>query len=58
MLSYFLNIFTVFPTHVGMILLLNIYFWTNLSIPHACGDDPAPDCHHDVLILYSPHMWG
>ena len=58
MLSYFLNIFTVFPTHVGMILVYICKMQGGCSIPHACEDDPPVKYLLLDELEYSPRMWG
>lgn len=58
MLSYFLNIFTVLTTHVGMILQGQYCPIVERGTPHACGDDPLKAFPFFRIAKYSPRMWG
>ena len=52
-----LNIFSVFPTHVGMFPPLSGRKADHRCLPHACGD--VPDCGSVMWFNQSsPRMWG
>ena len=53
-----LNIFSVFPTHVGMFLNSYLFCAKKKSLPHACG--AVPNLHNIKEKSYasSPRMWG
>ena len=54
-----LNIFSVFPTHVGMFLKSASSLQCSRSLPHACGDVPVPaDAKFGSSLASSPRMWG
>ena len=53
-----LNIFSVFPTHVGMFPNLRLHVQRAESLPHACGDVPEKTITEITLRLSSPRMWG
>ena len=53
-----LNIFSVFPTHVGMFPENDGFAIESSSLPHACGDVPFRHCVLFRLSLSSPRMWG
>ena len=48
----------VFPTYVGMILFSIASFTPDLGFPHVCGDDPATLQEVEILLEFSPRMWG
>ena len=52
------DLFSVFPTYVGVILGSIPFETINQSIPHVCGGDPAGQGDGYKDGLYSPRMWG
>ena len=53
-----LNIFSVFPTHVGMFPTSSTLNRTISSLPHVCGDVPYVQFVMTGKIESSPRMWG
>ena len=49
---------TVFPTHVGVILIVIIKLTITDSIPHTRGGDPDNSAQQVEVRKYSPHTWG
>ena len=50
--------FSVFPTHVGVILQKIQENNNSPCIPHACGGDPKFTPDFAIIKEYSPRMWG
>ncbi|EEB35026.1 hypothetical protein DESPIG_00030 [Desulfovibrio piger ATCC 29098] len=50
--------FKVFPTRVGMNLLLRMERELAVRIPHTRGDEPGMRKAADKADEYSPHAWG
>ena len=54
-----LNIFSVFPTHVGMFRCFMGVHHSQRRLPHACWDVPVPvPCPMMMSSVSSPRMWG
>ena len=48
----------VFPTHVGMNRIYDIYGLDIKGIPHARGDEPNHIVPTAKVFAYSPRTWG
>ena len=48
----------VFPTHVGMDRLLDVWPESEEGIPHARGDGPRIEELEEEVKRYSPRTWG
>ena len=53
-----LNIFSVFPTYVGMFLRGTRHWLFLYSLPHVRGDVPIPSTTAERVLSSSPRMWG
>ena len=53
-----LNIFSVFPTPVGMFPFKTVLDDLCSGLPHACGDVPSEAILAMMMRLSSPRMWG
>ena len=48
----------VFPTHVGVYLLISVIKSKETSFPHACGGVPKDPDYTCGIEMFSPRMWG
>ena len=48
----------LFPTCVGVILVLHTFTFLSVSVPHGRGGDPLLDTFDAVGKSCSPRVWG
>lgn len=52
------SLLSVFPTQVGVSLILLSDYAHNLSFPHTSGGEPMYTNLRKELRAFSPHKWG
>ena len=52
------DLFTVFPAHAGVILVMSLPNFDAESIPRTRGGDPLNVNRLQYLLMYSPHTRG
>ena len=52
------DLFSLFPAHAGVILILLRHAFKGFSFPRTCGGDPMALCRQLRQKAFSPHMRG
>ena len=58
MIALIVKTIVVFPTQVGVILILTNGLAMMKSVPHTGGGDPIFQQVQDAVLMCSPHRWG
>src|SRR5450759_903261 len=48
----------VLPTRVGMVRKFLYHAYLLISSPHACGDGPRRQNPAELVLMFSPRVWG